>query len=551
MSSKVLQDSNQANHRHGVYFWCTFLAICVSLFMSALEVTGTSTALPTIVSDLQGADFVWVGSAYPLAATALLPASGGMAQIFGRRFTMLVALGLFALGSALCGCAQNMSWLIAARTIQGAGGGALQSLAGIIISDLVPLQQRGMYNSFIGLTWAVAAAIGPLVGGSLAVRGQWRWFFYINLPISGLAAVLVFVFLRLKTPPGTLKEKLYRMDWIGNIIFIASSTSTAIALTWGGLTFAWNSAATLVPSIVGFCGLALFLFYEEYYAEYPIVPFKLLTNRTSLSGYLQTFITPIVVIAVTYYFAAYWQSVKGASAVHGAVKCLGITCTIGPVMILTGASVAITKKYRIQLWIGWLVLIIGMGAFTTVKFDTPPSHPIVFSALVGTGGGILYAGQYFPVLAPLPVSENAHALALFSFFRTFASVWAVTIGGTILQNQLVKRLPEAFSSLFPGGAELAYASISVVPTLEEPLRSEIQKAFSDSIRVIWQVMAGISGLGLLCSLPMKGLPLHTQVDERWGIDSDGDSTGTSRDSRTDAEAELKVKDADACESMAP
>ncbi|KAI0089381.1 major facilitator superfamily domain-containing protein [Irpex rosettiformis] len=151
MSSKVLQDSNQANHRHGVYFWCTFLAICVSLFMSALEVTGTSTALPTIVSDLQGADFVWVGSAYPLAATALLPASGGMAQIFGRRFTMLVALGLFALGSALCGCAQNMSWLIAARTIQGAGGGALQSLAGIIISDLVPLQQRGMYNSFIGL----------------------------------------------------------------------------------------------------------------------------------------------------------------------------------------------------------------------------------------------------------------------------------------------------------------------------------------------------------------------------------------------------------------
>lgn len=222
------------------------------------------------------------------------------------------------------------------------------------------------------------------------------------------------------------------------------------------------------------------------------------------------------------YFIAFWQSVDGFSPVHGAVNCLAMTFVLGPAMIITGASITITKTYRIQLWIGWSILIIGMGAFTTVRFGTPVSHPLAFSALVGLGGGTLYSAQYFPVLAPLPITDNAHALALFSFFRSFASVWAVTIGGTVLQNQLVKRLPESFTSQFSGGAALAYAAIPVISDLQEPLRTQVREAFADSIRIIWQVMIGIAGLGLLCSLPMKALPLHTQVDEKWGIDGGSD-----------------------------
>ncbi|KAI0083127.1 Mfs1.2 [Irpex rosettiformis] len=516
--SAVLIEGPRTRPKRGLDFWLIFLAICVSLFMSALEVTGLSTALPTIVEDLKGENFIWVGSAYPLAATALLPASGGMAQVFGRRITMLIALGLFALGSALCGSAQNMSWLIAARTIQGAGGGALQSLASIIVADLVPLRERGIYTSFIALTWAFAAAIGPLIGGSLAVKGQWRWFFYLNLPITGLAALLVLAFLRLKTPPGSLKEKLGRMDWIGNFIFIGSATSIAIALTWAGLTHPWKSAATLVPLIVGFIGLAGFLVYEEQWAAHPIVPFKLLANRTSLSGHLQSFITPILVISVTYYLPAYYQAVKGDSAIHAGVNCLAMALMLGPSMIFTGASVTITKSYRIQLWIGWWILIIVMGAFTTIHYGTVKARAIGLSTLVNIGGGMLYSAQYFPVLAPMPVSESAHAIALYSFFRTFASVWAITIGGTVLQNELVRRLPVEFTSRFPNGVALAYGSIPVIATLDEPLRSEVRQAFVESIRVIWQVMIGIAGLGLLCSLPMKAHPLHTQVDESWGME---------------------------------
>lgn len=112
-------------------------------------------------------------------------------------------------------------------------------------------------------------------------------------------------------------------------------------------------------------------------------------------------------------------------------------------------------------------------------------------------------------------------------------MWAITIGGTVLQNQLVKRLPVEFTSQFPSGAALAYSAIPTIPTLEEPLRTEVRQAFAESIRVIWQVLTGISGLGLLCSLPMKGLPLHTQVDENWGLEEENPNAGN-------AQAEPKV-----------
>ena len=179
-----------------------------------------------------------------------------------------------------------------------------------------------------------------------------------------------------------------------------------------------------------------------------------------------------------------------------------------------------------------------MGAMSTVHADSSYATAIGLPVILGTGSGLIYSAAYFPILAPLPVSENAHALALFSFVKQFASVrhnhrvpvisilihfrrsqvWGVTIGTAVLQTQLGQRLPAAFIEQFPGGVAIAYSAIPVIPTVPEPLRTEIRTAFADSIIVIWQVMIGVGGLGLLFSLLMKGLPLHTQVDENWGIE---------------------------------
>ncbi|KIK65195.1 hypothetical protein GYMLUDRAFT_220462 [Collybiopsis luxurians FD-317 M1] len=502
----------------GRFFWLIFAALCLALFLAALELTAVSTALPVIVHDLNGSQFSWVGTAYALASTALLPMSGGIAEIFGRRIAIFLALILFMIGSALCGSAQNMNWMIAARAVQGLGGGGILSVSSIIVSDLVPLKERGMYNGIIGLTWAFASAIGPLAGGALAAEGQWRWLFYLNLPLGGSALLAVFFFLRLPTPPGSAIDKLQYMDWIGNFIIISSTTSVVIGLTWGGVQFSWGSARVLVPLVLGLSGIGVFFLYEFRYAKHPIVPYTLLSNRTSCSGYIQAFINPIAVLGTAYYLPVYYQACKEASSLRSGVLFLGFAMAMGPAVIIAGITVNMTQKYRPQLWVAWAFFMIGIGVLTTTKASSSTALVVGIPVIMGVGAGILYAVTYFPVLAPLPVTSSAHALAFFAFCRTFAGVWGVAIGASVLQNELQKHLPLPFLESLPkGNAELAYSIIVTIKDIPQPLRSQVQEVFASAIAVIWKVLLGILGIGVLASTMMEGLTLQSRTDERWAM----------------------------------
>ncbi|KAH9847856.1 Mfs1.2 [Lenzites betulinus] len=510
----------QRSNKKGLQFWLIVLSLCLSIFLSALELTAVATALPVIIEDLNGSDFVWVGTGYSLASTAFLPLSGGVAEIFGRRIAMIFSLSVFILGSALCGSARSMNWLIGARAVQGLGGGGILSGVSIVMADLVPLRERGAYNGLIGMTWAFATAIGPLVGGGLATHGQWRWLFYLNLPICGLAMVMVTIFLKLPTPTGTLSSKLARMDWLGNLLIIASTTSTVIALTWGGVTFPWTSVHVLVPLILGLFGIGVFFLYEARWAKNPIIPMSLLRDRTSVSGYIQTFINPVVVLAVAYYLPVYYQSCKNASPLGSAVDMLGLSLSMGPIVIASSVSVTVFKAYRPQHYLGWAIFMIGMGVFTTLDADAPRAHAIGMPVLLGAGAGILFAVTYFPVLSPLPVSENAHALAFFAFCRSFAGIWGIAIGATVLQNELQKRLPAEFLAELGTGVDLSYAAIPQIRLLPNPLRDEVRRAFGESLSVVWQVMTGILGIGFLASLLMRDVPMHNHIDEKWALETE-------------------------------
>ncbi|KAF8532577.1 MFS general substrate transporter [Gautieria morchelliformis] len=503
---------------HSLRFWIILASLCLTLFLSALELTAVSTALPTIVSELNGRDFVWVGAAYALSSSAILPMTGGLAQIFGRRPAVLGSIAFFTVGSALCGAARNMKMMIVGRTVQGVGGGGILSFSAIVLADLVSLEERGMYAGLFGLTWSIAAAIGPVVGGSLASKGMWRWLFYLNLPICGISAIVTVVFLDLPIPPGTVREKVSRMDWIGNFIVITASCSTTFALTQGGVNAPWQSARILSPLIVGLAGLVIFVVYEARWATYPLVPFSILSNRTSFSGYVQTFILPVTSLAAIceYYIPVYFQACKDADAIKSGVLTLGLA-SIAPAAVIGGTSVKIVQRYRLQIWTGWCLQLIGLSLLTLVKLETPSGLAIGFCVIYGTGAGINYATQVYPVQAPLPISANAHALAFFSFMRSFAGVWGVTIGGAILQNELHRRLPQTFLSQFPQGVAITYSVIPQIRDLPEPLKDEVRQAFVDSLRLIWNGMAGICGLGLLSTVLMKGLPLHATTDEAWAL----------------------------------
>ncbi|KAG8879285.1 hypothetical protein FRB98_005758 [Tulasnella sp. 332] len=470
----------------GVQFWLIMVSLMVATFLSALDLTSVSTALPIIVKDLHGTEFVWVGASFSLGSTAFfLPMSGGLAQIFGRRPTVPGSLIFFAVGSAFSAAAQNMNMLITGRTLQGVGGGGILSLTEIIVADLVPLR------------------LPP--------------FEDLNLPLSAAAIVLVFSFLHFKAPEGNIRAQMKRIDWTGNSLVVGGTTRVVLALAWAGVQYSWTSVQVLVPLILGLLGLVAFMVWETKWASEPVVPWQLVNNRTSLFGYITVFIDGITSTATLFYFPVYFQGAQLRKPIQSGVSLFGVAFTLTfktmNIYPVCGILVARFNRYIPQNLAGWAFSIIGFGLMSMITVSSPKGWQIGFQIICGIGLGLLYAGPTFPVLAPLPTSEAAHALALFAFVRNFAQTFGVTIGSTILQNSLKQKLPAAFmETVSSQGAEIAYSIIPVVGSLSESLQSQVQDAFAGSVQVIWRVMIGLSAAGLVCVLMM-----HEMTDKDWGL----------------------------------
>jgi len=502
----------------GLAFWLSYIAVTVSVFLSALDLTGVATALPTITADLNGGDnFVWVGSAYALSSTAILPLSGSLADIFGRKPIMLICIVFFAVGSAIAGASHSMNMLIAARTIQGIGGGGIINLTEIVVSDLVPLAERGLYQGILGMVWSFACGIGPPIGGSFAEKASWRWLFYLNLPLTGIAFGLVLLFLRVRSPEGSMKEKLRRVDWLGNFIVIAGTTLAVTGLTFAGVRFPWDSVQVLAPLIIGLALIGVFILYEAKVPREPSIPWEILTDRTTLSGYAGTFINGITTISILYYIPVFFQACLGASPIRSGVDMLATALVIAPAGLSAGIMVQVQHKYRPANYVGWMLTVVGFGILSLLRADSSVGKWVGYQIIAAVGSGMIYAASIFPVLAPLSVERTASALAFYAFVRAFAQTWGITISSTILQNELKKKLPAAFVSQFPDGAEIAYAAIPLIGNLQEPLRTEVREAFALSMAVIWQTMIGISGAGIITVFFLKEIVMKDHTDEAYGL----------------------------------
>ncbi|RPD55107.1 iron permease [Lentinus tigrinus ALCF2SS1-6] len=519
-SLSTLGDVKKTSSRKGLAFWMAFIAVLASLFLSVLDLCAVPTALPTIVADLQGGDqYIWVGSAYALSSTAVLLLCGRMADIFGRRPVMLTSITIFALGSALAGASQSMSMLVAARVVQGLGGGCIYAMTQIITSDLVPLAERAAYQSALVMVYALAAGIGPFIGAVFSEKASWRWLFYLNLPLTGLAFALVAIFLRVNTPGGAVLTKLSRMDWIGNGLIAAGSSLTLIGLVWGGVHYPWNSAHVLGPLISGVVLMAAFFFYEYMLFGRSTSEGKTGNNTSSATlPFVATFLHGFVSIAIIYYMPVFFQACMGASAIRSSVDTLPISVVMTPFAMFCGITIKVTQKYRPMNYLGWTLSAVGVGLLTLLRPDSSTAKWAGFQFIAAAGTGINYASTLFPILAPLPVARNAAAVAFFAFCRSFAQTWGIAMAGVILQNRLSSTLPAAFVSLFPGDVDLAFAAVPVIRTLDESLRAEVQLAFADSLSIVWKVMIGVCGAGFLTVLLLKEVPMTTHMDERFALE---------------------------------
>jgi len=310
------------------------------------------------------------------------------------------------------------------------------------------------------------------------------------------------------------------VDWLGSVLFIGSTTSFLIPITWGGVSYAWNSWRTLVPLIIGVVGLVFFVVYEEKFAKEPLIRMDVFKNRTAAASYFETTIHGMILWCILYYLPLYYETVKGETPILSGVSLFPETFTVAPAAMVTGILITKTGRYRWAIWGGWFLTTFGSGLLCLLKADTPTVAWVFLNLISGLGLGILFPSMAFSIQAATTNKDLAFAVALFSFFRAFGQAIGVAIGGTIFQNEMKKKLL-THPLLAPKAGEYsadASSLVQIVKTMaagEE--KTQLIQSYSDALQIVWAVMTGLAFLGLLSSLLIKGLDLDRALETEQGM----------------------------------
>jgi MFS family permease len=346
------------------------------------------------------------------------------------------------------------------------------------------------------------------------------------------------LFLKLNFVPSSLASKLRRVDWVGTVVFVGSTTSFLIPITWGGVMYAWTSWRTLVPLTIGAVGLVGFVFWEIYGAPEPLIRLSIFGNQTASISYfidvsLVARFSPwvftdvpmqvlhgLILWCLLYYMPLYYEAVQGYSPIIAGVALFPDTFTVAPLAVVTGISITVTGHYRWAVWSGWAITVLGVGLSTLLKVDTSIPAWIFLTMVSGVGLGILFPSMQFSLQAATTNKDMGFAVAMFSFFRTFGQAIGVAIGGVIFQNQMEKKL-RAYPQFAPRASELAKDAAALVQiikaTPEGQDKLDLRTAYIDSMRVIFIVLCALAGVALVSSFFIKSYDLNRALETEQGF----------------------------------
>ncbi|PSN69750.1 MFS general substrate transporter [Corynespora cassiicola Philippines] len=520
--SDVSPKPAQEAFKPGWRFLAAFASLSVITLMAALDATSISVALPIMAKVLGGSamEAFWSGTSFLLTSTVFQPVLGSFSHIFGRKPLIYVSLALFLAGSIIAAVAKNFTIVLVGRSIQGTGGGGIIVLTEIVITDMVPLRERGKWFSFISAMWSIGTVAGPLLGGGFAQNVSWRWVFWINLPFIGIGSVMITLFLNLNYKTDGFLAKLGRVDWPGMFLFIGSTTGFLIPVTWGGVQYPWDSWRTLVPLIVSAAGLVLFIIHQELWAPEPLIRTSVFKNTTAAVTYLETVMHGIILWSVLYYLPLYYEAVKEMSPILAGVALFPQTFTVAPAAMIVGASISITGRYRWALWSGWALTTLGMGLLVLLQTHTTTVEWVFLNLVGGVGTGMLFPAMALTVQAAATSQDQAYAANMFSFLRAFGQTLGVAIGGVIFQNQMKKKML-TYPLLADMAGEYSKDAAGLVQVIKAmpagEMKDQLKDSYADALKYIWIVMAAFSAVALVASAATKAYPLDRALETEQGF----------------------------------
>ena len=520
--------------------------LLLGMFLAALDQTIVSTAMRTIADKLHGQTAqAWVTTAYLITSTISTPLYGKLSDTYGRKRFYLFAIGIFIVGSMLCGTATGIYQLAGYRAIQGIGAGGLMSLAFAIVGDIVPPRQRGRYQGYFMSVFGVSSVLGPVLGGTLAGQSTilgldgWRWIFYVNVPI-GLAAFFV-VTRQLHLP---VRRSNAKIDYIGAAL-LTIGIVPLLLVAEKGREWGWGSALTLGMILVAVAALVAFVPWERRMGEAAILPLRIFSSSVFNISSAVALLVGTAMFGSLVVLPLYLQIVRGNSPTKAGLLLTPLMLGIIAASTLSGKVMSRTGKYKMLPVAGTAVMFVAVLLFSTLGVDTPVWQAGIYMVMMGAGLGLSMQTLVISVQNALPPRDMGVATSSVTFFRsmggTFGAAIALsvlfsTLAGNIRDRAVAAGLPQEVINRF--GSATALNDSSVIRTLPAAVRRVVLEGFADSMHLVFLTVGVLLVPAFLLSLRIKEIPLRSS-----GGLAAADKDATDSDRAATEQADAKIESA--------
>lgn len=503
------KNSHKAERSGKKHIALILIGLMMAMLLAALDQTIFSTALPTIVGELNGVNhMLWVTTAYILASTIMLPVYGKLGDLIGRKGLFMGAISVFIAGSIVGGLAHSMTWLIIGRAIQGIGGGGLMILAQAIIADVVPARERGKYMGIMGGVFALSSVAGPLLGGWFTESIGWRWAFWMNIPLGLAALASALVFIRL---PKVARNKP-SLDVLGIGLLALTSSAIVLTTTWGGTTYDWLSPQIIGLVITAIVSTVAFIF-AEHKAKEPIMPLELFKDRNFKLATSAGLIIGVAMFGVLAYMPTYLQMVAGVSATKAGLLMIPMMASLLAASIICGQLVTKTGKYKWFPVVGTAIMVIALVLLSSIKSTMEVWHICSYLAMLGVGLGMGMQILVLIVQNSFPISKVGTATALNNYFRQMGASVGAAVIGSLFAHRLTALLVERMPAAVLKSSHTNSFTPAIVNNLPEPIHGIVIGSYNDALAptFLYIVPLAVVAVGLLIFIKEK--PLSTTVEE--------------------------------------
>ncbi|ROW15881.1 hypothetical protein VPNG_02556 [Cytospora leucostoma] len=499
--------TNPEEFPEGWSLFVVVVALVLSIFLINLDMTIVATAIPRITDEFHGlGDVSWYSSAFFMTTAGFQSAWGKVYKYFPLKTSYLTSLFIFELGSLICGVAPNSTTLIVGRAIAGVGAGGFGTGSFTIIAFAAEPKKRPMLTGILGASYGVAAVVGPLIGGALTDKVNWRWCFYINLPIGGVSALIILLFF---TTPSASKptaasslEKVLQMDIVGVLLIMGAVISYILALQYGGQAHPWNSPV-VIGLLVGFV-VIIFAFagWEWFQKDRAMMPLRFVANRVYIVASLFEFFFAGAYFLIIFYLPIYFQSIDNVSPTQSGVRNLPLILAVTISTIISGGFISKTGIATPVMVFGAALATVAAGLMYTLDVGTSAGKWIGYQILGGVGWGLAVQIPVITGQAYAPAEDLAEVTAIIFFFQTVGAAFIISAAQAAFVNVLVKTIPYAAPSVDP--ARLVATGATELRNIFTPEQVPgILVAYMGGLKISFLVSLASVALALVISLFSK------------------------------------------------